>query len=589
MNEQQESIRKHTIGRELPHLSAGLSHAAHEIEPVGGKAGNRPEQDAAERMKDGTVHSTLLAADISAHTARAAYLRGKTARENILQAKNLPAAKNGIKEIPPPVPGTAAPRSAGNGVEIPAPAQRKDRIRRQLFAQRAAAKQAEKEALYKGAGAAQHDLPPRLRHWQQTGKRRLFMQHAARQKLGGQAATSGIPKPRLPSPCPRSISAMRPQPQKAVGRALGRLAAALAKTARAAVRSMTAFIGISGIVLLLVTVAGAAAAIIGSPMGILFADETGDPNAIPIASIVQDVNADFAQAINDIVAAHPECDEVDIQYHYEAGRTWQSYWPEVLAVFAVQANLGDDGNVIVIDATNAQKISDTFWAMHEITTEVETVEVEPDTDETPVESDEDGENGENGESEAAAPAPQCRYILHISVSGKTAAEMADHYHFTADQRGILRQLLSAEMRPMLLALCGGAMGGDIPAGELQWPLPGYTTISCSFGEPDAIRGQPHKGIDIPAPERTPVLAAHDGTVLVGGWNDSYGYQVLLDKGTGLSTRYAHMTETAVCAGESVTAGQVIGYAGSTGDSTGNHLHFEVILNGICKDPLQGKD
>ena len=583
MNEQQESIRKHTIGRELPHLSAGLSHAAHEIEPAGGKAGNRPEQDAAERMKDGTVHSTLLAADISAHTARAAYLRGKTARENILQAKNLPAAKNGIKEIPPPVPGTAAPRSAGNGVEIPAPAQRKDRIRRQLFAQRAAAKQAEKEALYKGAGAAQHDLPPRLRHWQQTGKRRLFMQHAARQKLGGQAATSGIPKPRLPSPCPRSISAMRPQPQKAVGRALGRLAAALAKTARAAVRSMTAFIGISGIVLLLVTVAGAAAAIIGSPMGILFADETGDPNAIPIASIVQDVNADFAQAINDIVAAHPECDEVDIQYHYEAGRTWQSYWPEVLAVFAVQANLGEDGNVIVIDTANAQRIQNTFWEMHEITSEVEAVEIEP---EEPAE-DETEENGETDETEGgeeAAPGPRYWYILHISVNGKTTDEMADNHLFTADQRDILHQLLSDEMRPMLLALCGGAPGGILPgggaaAGSLQWPLPGYTTISCGFGEPDAISGQPHKGIDIPAPEGTPILAAHDGTVLISGWNDSYGNQVLLDSGAGLSTRYAHMVSTAVSAGETVTTGQVIGYVGSTGESTGDHLHFEVVIDG----------
>ncbi len=583
MNEQRGSIRKHTIGRELAHLSAGLSHAAHEIEPADGKAGNRPEQDAAERMKDGTVHLTLLAADVSAHAARAAYLRGKTARENILQAKNLPAAKNGIKEIPPRVPGTAAPRSAGNGVEIPAPAQRKDRIRRQLFAQRAATKQAEKETLYKGAGAAQHDLPPRLRHWQQTGKRRLFMQHAARQRMTGRASKAGTMRsavlPRLPSPRPHSFSIVRTRLQTGISHALGQLAAALAQTASAAVRSLLTMIGAGGIVLLLVTVAGAAAAIIGSPMGILFADETGDPNAIPIASIVQEVNAGFAQAINDIVAAYPECDEVDIQYRYEAGRTWQSYWPEVLAVFAVQTNLGEDGNVVVIDAANAQRIQNTFWEMHEITAEVETVEIESDEDE----AEETGETDESGGGKNAAPAPQYRYILHISVSGKTADEMADSHHFTADQRDILHQLLSDEMRPMLLALCGGAAGGILPgggtaAGSLQWPLPGYTTISCGFGEPDAIHGQPHKGIDIPAPEGTPILAAHDGTVLVSGWNDSYGNQVLLDSGAGLSTRYAHMTETAVNAGETVTAGQVIGYVGSTGDSSGSHLHFEILTN-----------
>lgn len=95
-----------------------------------------------------------------------------------------------------------------------------------------------------------------------------------------------------------------------------------------------------------------------------------------------------------------------------------------------------------------------------------------------------------------------------------------------------------------------------------------------------------RGTDIPAPEGTPILAAHSGTVLVSGWNDSYGNQVLLDNGAGLSTRYAHMTQTAVTAGEAVTAGQIIGYVGSTGDSTGNHLHFEVMQNGVRMNPLE---
>ncbi len=341
-------------------------------------------------------------------------------------------------------------------------------------------------------------------------------------------------------------------------------------------------IGVDGLVLLLVMVMGTAAAMIGSPMGILFANEINDLNAIPITDIVQETNAAFGQAINELVQAHPECDEIDIQYHYEAGRTWASYWPEVLAVFAVQANLGDDSNVIVIDAVNAQKISDTFWAMHEITAEVEAIEVEPDEENAPEESSGTDESGGNEET---APGPQYRYILHIFVSGKTADEMAVAYAFTADQRDILHQLLSAEMRPILAALCGWAMDGGILTGTLQWPLPGIYNITCQFREPDAIRSLPHKGVDIAAPEGTPILAAHDGTVLVSGWNDSYCNQVLLDSGTGLSTRYAHMTETAVSAGETVTAGQVIGYVGSTGDSTGNHLHFEVIVDGVREDPM----
>ena len=133
-----------------------------------------------------------------------------------------------------------------------------------------------------------------------------------------------------------------------------------------------------------------------------------------------------------------------------------------------------------------------------------------------------------------------------------------------------------------LALCGGIAVAD---GALCWPLPGHTYISCHFGEVDAFGNAGHRGTDIPAPEGTPILAAHSGTVLVSGWNDSYGNQVLLDNGAGLSTRYAHMTQTAVTAGEAVTAGQVIGYVGSTGDSTGNHLHFEVMQGGVRVDPL----
>ena len=181
------------------------------------------------------------------------------------------------------------------------------------------------------------------------------------------------------------------------------------------------------------------------------------------------------------------------------------------------------------------------------------------------------------------PEQQTDYILHITVSSKTVDELAELYNFTQDQNDILHELLSDEMRPTLLALCGGI--GIIEDGELCWPLPGHTYISCNFGDDDAYGNSGHRGTDIPAPEGTPILAAHSGTVIISGWNNSYGNQVLLDNGAGLSTRYAHMTQTAVTAGESVTAGQVIGYVGNTGDSTGFHLHFEVMQNGVRVNPM----
>ena len=414
--------------------------------------------------------------------------------------------------------------------------------------------------------------PDSYRDKMQALKRQHLTRETVRRHLQKQAGStvlgSGV---RLPDAVPAfSEGGIR---QAALGRirtvlqaAWMRLKAVLARTIRRAAGSLLALLGAGGVVLLLAMVIGAAAAVIGSPMGILFADESGDPNSIRIAGIVAETNADFGTAINDIVSAHPECSETTMEYDYEDGHTWASYWPEVLAVFAVQNNLNNDGDVVVIDDGKKRLIQDTFWAMHEISAEVEEMTVTPE----PTEDEPD-------------PEPVTEYILHITVSSKSVDALADLYRFTQDQRDILHQLLSEEMRPSLLALCGGISVAD---GELCWPLPGHTYISCHFGEVDAFGNAGHRGTDIPAPEGTPILAAHSGTVLVSGWNDSYGNQVLLDNGAGLSTRYAHMMQTAVTAGEAVTAGQVIGYVGSTGDSTGNHLHFEAMQNGVRMNPLE---
>ena len=436
-------------------------------------------------------------------------------------------------------------------------ADRRESFKRQRFRQKALDKREIK-------------TPDSYRDKMQALKRQHLTRETVRRHLqkqaGGTVLGSGV---RLPDTVPAFSGGIR---QAALGRirtllqaAWLRLKAILTRTIRRAAGSLLALLGAGGVVLLLAMVIGAAAAVIGSPMGILFADESGDPNSIRIAEIVAETNADFGTAINDIVSAHPECSETTMEYDYEDGHTWASYWPEVLAVFAVQNNLNNDGDVVVIDESKKRLIQDTFWAMHEISAEVEEVTVTPE----PTEDEPD-------------PEPATEYILHIAVSSKSVDALADLYRFTQDQRDILHQLLSEEMRPSLLALCGGIAVAD---GELCWPLPGHTYISCHFGEADAFGNTGHRGTDIPAPEGTPILAAHSGTVLVSGWNDSYGNQVLLDNGAGLSTRYAHMTASAVTAGETVTAGQVIGYVGSTGDSTGNHLHFEVMQDGVRVNPM----
>ena len=456
-------------------------------------------------------------------------------------------------------------------VTVPTQTERREMFKKKRFRQKAiAAKTPAPQAPV--PSSATPAPPPYQAQMQQHLKRQHLTREAVRRYLQKQTAATAAGNtapivthaPKLPTISSKQATV------EAISRGVhyiaAKIKALLSQTVRRAAQSLLALLGAGGVVLLLAVVIGAAAAVIGSPMGILFADESGDPNSIRIAGIVAETNADFSTAINDIVSAHPECSETTMEYDYEDGHTWASYWPEVLAVFAVQNNLNNDGDVVVIDEGKKQLIQDTFWAMHEISAEVEEVTATPE----PTEDEPD-------------PEPVTEYILHITVSSKSVDALADLYRFTQDQRDILHQLLSEEMRPSLLALCGGIAAAD---GALCWPLPGHTYISCHFGEVDAFGNAGHRGTDIPAPEGTPILAAHSGTVLVSGWNDSYGNQVLLDNGAGLSTRYAHMTQTAVTAGEAVTAGQVIGYVGSTGDSTGNHLHFEVMQGGVRMNPLE---
>jgi murein DD-endopeptidase MepM/ murein hydrolase activator NlpD len=111
------------------------------------------------------------------------------------------------------------------------------------------------------------------------------------------------------------------------------------------------------------------------------------------------------------------------------------------------------------------------------------------------------------------------------------------------------------------------------------------TITSGFGE-RCLDGvcRLHEGLDIAAPEGTPVQAAAAGTVVFAGWQDGYGNIVIIDHGNGLATAYGHQSAIVVTGG-AVAQGQTIGAVGSTGHSTGPHLHFEVRVGGVAVDPL----
>jgi murein DD-endopeptidase MepM/ murein hydrolase activator NlpD len=130
-------------------------------------------------------------------------------------------------------------------------------------------------------------------------------------------------------------------------------------------------------------------------------------------------------------------------------------------------------------------------------------------------------------------------------------------------------------------------GPPLPAGPVQgasggwiWPVNG--TITSPFGY---RWGRMHEGIDISVPEGTPVRAAKAGSVILAAYTGGYGNYTCVDHGGGLSSCYAHQSSFAVSPGDQVGQGDVIGYSGNTGSSTGPHLHFEIRVNGTAVDPL----
>jgi murein DD-endopeptidase MepM/ murein hydrolase activator NlpD len=124
---------------------------------------------------------------------------------------------------------------------------------------------------------------------------------------------------------------------------------------------------------------------------------------------------------------------------------------------------------------------------------------------------------------------------------------------------------------------------SVAAAPDSWllPLRDYT-FSSPFG---ARWGKLHAGVDLAVQEGTPYAAMHDGKVILAQWYGGYGYCIMIDHGNGLVTVYGHSSQLLVKQGDTVKAGQIIGLVGSTGHSTGPHLHLEIHVNGKAMDPV----
>jgi len=181
----------------------------------------------------------------------------------------------------------------------------------------------------------------------------------------------------------------------------------------------------------------------------------------------------------------------------------------------------------------------------------------------------------------------------VSLAGmrrrSVATEVAEMEDLSAAEEASLEGLILERERELesQQRAAGIAGGGDHSgaAGTFSWPVTG--TITSPFGwRSNPFGGAPefHQGLDIAAPTGTTVTAAAGGTVIMAQWYGGYGNYILIDHGGGYSTGYGHLSAIYVTTGQSVQRGQAIGAVGSTGQSTGPHLHFEVRIAGKPVDP-----
>ena len=167
----------------------------------------------------------------------------------------------------------------------------------------------------------------------------------------------------------------------------------------------------------------------------------------------------------------------------------------------------------------------------------------------------------------------------------------DQAQAEADNKRV-EELIRQKLTPVNRGNSGSNSGSnsDTPAlgsGQFAWPVPGHSRVSSPYGwrnHPIFGNKRFHSGIDIPAPTGSKAAAADNGTVIHAGWLGGYGNAIIIDHGEGVSTLYGHLNSIEVGSGQAVTRGQRIAGVGSTGNSTGPHVHFEVRVNGKHTSP-----
>lgn len=296
----------------------------------------------------------------------------------------------------------------------------------------------------------------------------------------------------------------------------------------------------------------------------------------------------MSQAISELTSEHyANLTAMKASYTYDLlevqGNT-SINWKDVLAVYAVKTTSGDNPlEVVTIDDEKMELLRGIMKDMNKMIGVVTPKVVA----ETTVTTDENGNS-------IKTTTYVTKKVLTVSILQLSIDEISALYNFNDEQKVLLEELTSEEYDDLWGELLG-ASGQIIQSGSsfvgtgmFAWPFEHDQYISSPFGtRVDPISGEikTHGGTDIAAPLGTPILAAADGVVVTATWHNSYGYYVKIKHDDTYSTLYAHCSALHVSVGQTVKQGQVIADCGSTGYSTGPHLHFEVIQNGVRVNAL----
>ena len=336
----------------------------------------------------------------------------------------------------------------------------------------------------------------------------------------------------------------------------------------------------------------------------LYSEEDGDT----LYTVMEELNKEFSDKILEIKNSN-EHDEYELV-------GFQASWRDVFIVYGIESELAGEEDPAEMTEENKTILREVFWDMNEITYELTEMKEPAEANEGAVvlpviEDDSDGEGGSEEPSDDSSDDSQEEseeeeppgMKLTITIHSKTAREISEENGWDDEEIELMEEGLDEESDDFWSFIRSPGFDPenpfspvhpededdfDIDENGLVWPLQGYTHLSTYFGEPDAIYGRPHRGIDVPAPSGTSIHAVAGGVVIRSEWDDSWGNYVRIEHEGGYQTLYAHQTSRNVAAGDTVSAGQVIGFVGNTGDSLGAHLHLEWWASGggsDLRDPM----